>query len=129
MEHAHKEETRGAKVRKSYEKLESRKGGLSERENSYKFRHLRFEEAFELNNLDLFFIIGCCNSLWVDIYIYIYMYSKIQRAVLFNKLSILQDTHIIKSIILRKYEQCFPNRAAPSPVPTKRLHVHAEHKC
>ena len=63
MEHAHKKEerTRDAKVRKSYEKLESRKEGLSEIENSYKIRHLRFEEAFELNNLDLFFIIGCCN--------------------------------------------------------------------
>ena len=61
------------RVRKSYEKLESRKGGLSERENSYKIRHLRFEEAFELNNLDLYFIIGCCISLWVDIYIYIYI--------------------------------------------------------
>ena len=56
MEHAHKKEERrrDAKVRKSYEKLESRKGGLSERENSYKIRHLRFEEAFELKNLDLF---------------------------------------------------------------------------
>ena len=90
MEHAHKEKRRrDARVRKRYEKLESRKGGLSERENSYEIRHLRFEEAFELNNLDLLFIIGCCNSLWV----YIYIHSKIQRAVLFNKLSILQDTH------------------------------------
>ena len=55
MEHAHKEKRRrDTRERKSYEKLESRKGGLSERENSYKIRHLRFEEAFELNNLDLF---------------------------------------------------------------------------
>ena len=53
MEHAHKEEkTRDARVRKSYEKLERRKRGLSERENSYKIKHLRFEEAFQLNNLD-----------------------------------------------------------------------------
>ena len=42
------------RIRKSYEKLERRKGGFSERENSYKIKHLRFEEAFELNNLDLF---------------------------------------------------------------------------
>ena len=53
MEHAHKErKTRDVRVRKSYEKLERRKGGLSERENSYKIKHLRFEEAFQLNNLD-----------------------------------------------------------------------------
>ena len=58
------------RVRKSYEKLERRKGGLSERENSYKIKDLRFEEAFQLNNLDYYFIIGCCNSLWVDIYIF-----------------------------------------------------------
>ena len=44
------------RVRKRYEKLENRKGGLSERENSYKVKHLRFEEAFELNNLDYFFL-------------------------------------------------------------------------
>ena len=67
--------TRDVRVRKRYEKLENRKGGLSERENSYKVKHLRFEEAFELNNLDYFFIIGCCNSLWVDIYIYIQKFN------------------------------------------------------
>ena len=37
------------------------------RENIYKTGHLSFEEAFELNNLDLLLIIGCCNSLCFDI--------------------------------------------------------------
>ena len=46
----------------------------------------------------------CCNLLFViDIYT-----SKLQRAELFSELSIPQDTKI-KSIILWKYEQCFPN--------------------
>ena len=52
---AKRRKRRDAKGRKSYEKLESKIGGLSERENSYKIKHLRFEEAFQLNNLDYFF--------------------------------------------------------------------------
>ena len=51
-----KREARDEKVRKRYEKPENRNGGLSERENSYQIRHLRFEEAFELNNLDYIFL-------------------------------------------------------------------------
>ena len=64
------------------------------RENIYKIGHLRFEKALSWTNLDLLLIISCCNWLCFDIYIYIYIYihSKIQRAVLFNRLSILQDT-------------------------------------
>ena len=58
-------------------------------ENIYKIGHLRLEKAFELNNLDLLLIIGCCNSLCFDTYVH----SKIQRAELFSYLSILQDTH------------------------------------
>ena len=54
------------------------------RENIYKIGHLLFEEAFELNNLDLLPIIGR--------FALIYIHSKIQRGVLFNKLSIFQDT-------------------------------------
>ena len=79
MEHAHKEErdckrheiekTRVTRVR-SYEELgetgEQKRRAF--REKIYKIGHLRFEEAFELNNLDLFPIIGCCNSLCFDIY-------------------------------------------------------------
>ena len=37
-------------------------------------------------------------------------FKKLQRTELFSELSIPQDTKII-SIILGKYEQCFPNRA------------------
>ena len=85
------EKTRATRVR-SYKEL--RETGKQKkrafRENIYKIGNLRFEEAFELKNLDLLLIIGCCNSLCFDTYIYIH--SKIQRAVLFNKLSILQDT-------------------------------------
>ena len=87
------EKARVTRVRSYREPRET--GGQKKRaftENIYKIGHLRFEEAFELNNLDLLFIIGCCNSLCFDIYIYIYI-QKIQRAVVFNKLSILQDTH------------------------------------
>ena len=92
MEHAHKEKKRrDARVWKSYEKLESKQGGLSERENSYKIRHLRFEEAFELNNLDFFFIIGCCNSLWVDIYIYTFKNST--RGIIQQTLDSSRHTH------------------------------------
>ena len=78
MEHAHKEEKdckrheivkiRVTRVR-SYEELreteEQRKRAF--RENIYKIGHLRFEDAFELNNLDLLLIIGCYNSLCFDI--------------------------------------------------------------
>ena len=46
------------------------KGRTFRKREHLQHRHLRFEEAFELNNLDYFFIIGCCNSLWVDIYIF-----------------------------------------------------------
>ena len=102
MEHAHYEEkgdckrheiekTRVTRVR-SYEELretgEQKKRTFRERENICKIGHLRFEKAFELNILDLLLMIGCCNSLFL-----IYIHSKIQRAVLFNKLSILQDAH------------------------------------
>ena len=86
------EEIRVMRVR-SYEELretgEQKKRTFRERENIYKIGHLRFEEAFEFNNLDLLLIIGCCNLLCFDINIH----SKIQRSALFNKLSILQDAH------------------------------------
>ena len=57
--------------------------------------------------------ISNCAQIKPLVFSYIYIHSKIQRAVLFKKLLILQDTHIIKSIILRKYEQCFPNTELP----------------
>ena len=55
MEHAHKEERHEMReLGRVTRNWRARKGGLSERENIYNIRHLRFEEAFELNNFDLF---------------------------------------------------------------------------
>ena len=55
---------------RTYEELreagEQKKRAFRERENIYKIGHLRFEEAFELNNLGLLLIIGCCNSFCFD---------------------------------------------------------------
>ena len=78
MEHAHKEkreiardtrlrrhELRELGVRKSYENWRTEKKAFIEK--IYKSGHVRFEEAFELNNLDLLLIIGCCHSLCFDI--------------------------------------------------------------
>ena len=79
-------------MRKSYEKLESRKGGLSERENSYKIRHLRFEEAFELNNLDLFFIMVAVIRFGL-IYIYIYTFKNSTRGIIQETLDSSRHTH------------------------------------
>ena len=77
MEHAHKEEREIEKTQvtivRSYKELretgEQKKRAF--RENIYKIEHLRLEDAFELNNLNLLLIIGCCNSLCFDIYIHL----------------------------------------------------------
>ena len=54
MEHAHKDRDTRCESLEELRETGEQKGGLSERDNSYKIRHLRFEEAFELNNLDYF---------------------------------------------------------------------------
>ena len=71
------EKTRVTRVR-SYDELREtgeQKREPSERQNIAKLDI--YEEAFELNNLNLLLIIGCCNLLCFDINIH----SKIQRAV------------------------------------------------
>ena len=82
-----KKRTRDAKVRKSYEKLESRKGGLSERENSYKIRHLRFEEAFELTYF-LYLVAVIRFGL-----IYIYTFKNSTRGIRYSTNSRFFKTH------------------------------------
>ena len=70
------EKTRVTRVTRarSYEELRGtgeQKREPSERQNNANLDILRFEDAFELNNLDLLLIICCCNSLCFDIYIYL----------------------------------------------------------
>ena len=54
----------------------SEKASERESESICKIGHLRFEEAFELKNLDLLLFIDCCNSLCL---IYIYTFKKSTR--------------------------------------------------
>ena len=96
------EKTRVTRVRsyKELRELESRKRAF--RENIYKIGHLRFEEAFELSNLDLTLVA-------VIRIVLIFIYIQKFNARYYSTNSRFFKTHIIKSIILRKYEQCFPN--------------------
>jgi len=114
MEHAH-----GRDVFRNYEMEElcwEHSGEQSWVENEIEKREehwtLRASRKHWVENswtylcMDLFCVCCSCNLFSLLIYVL----QKIQRAELFSKFSIPQDTQII-STILGENEQCFPNKA------------------